>query len=347
MRYSTLTLLDRRRLYLTGLTTILFLIIGLIFAQRVFALTISPVRMEIAGDPGQTLRGEIELFNEQGEAKTFYSSSQNFEARGESGAPYFLPDMNTGLASWINVQDSVVLKTDERQTISYTIQIPQGTEAGGYFAAIFWGTSPPGQQGGEQVSVSGKLGMLILLSVIGELKEGGGLLDLKIDEGSRVVSFFPITFAYRFSNDGSGRVQPIGELKIKNLFGLTAATLNANSGNGNVLPGSIRKFKVVWAEKNQEESAVVSVEKEDNRGFFFAAGNQWRNFALGPYKAEVSLSYGKDNKTADASFWFFVIPWQLLSIILAILAIMGFVGIIGLKKYNRWIIAKATQIQKK
>lgn len=320
---------------------VLILAFGLIFVQPVFALTISPVRMEIAGDPGQTLRGEIELFNEQGEAKTFYSSSQNFEARGESGAPYFLPDTNKGLASWIKVQESVVLKAGERKTIPFTIQIPQGTEGGGYFAAIFWGTSPPGRQGGEQVSVSGKLGMLILLSVTGELKEGGGLLDLKIDEGRRVVSFFPITFAYRFSNDGSGRVQPIGELKIKNLFGLTAATLNANSGNGNVLPGSIRKFTVVWAEKNQEESAVVSVEKEENRGFFFAAGNQWRNFALGPYNAKLTLTYGQDNKTAEATYRFFAIPWQLLSVIIVILAVIGFFGYLGLKKYNRWIISKA------
>lgn len=312
----------------------------------VLALTISPVRMEIAGDPGQTLRGEIELFNEQGETKTFYSSAANFEARGDSGAPYFLPDTTKGLASWITVQDNVVLKADERKIIPYTIQIPHGVEAGGYFAAIFWGTSPPGRQGGEQVSVSGKLGMLVLLSVTGELKEGGGLLDLKIDEGSRVVSSFPITFAYRFSNDGSERVKPTGELKIKNLFGFTTATLNANSGNGNVLPGSIRKFKVVWAEKNQEKSAVVPLPSqtegsEENQGFFSTVGNQWHNFALGLYTAKLNLTYGNDNKTAETSYRFFVIPWQLLSIIVFILAIFGIGGRFGIKRYNRWVIKKA------
>lgn len=181
MIYPTLTLLDRRRLYLTGLTTILFLIIGLIFIQPVFALTISPVRVEISGDPGQTLHGEMELLNEQQESKTFYSSTANFEARGESGAPYFLPDANTGLASWINVQDkNVVLKAGERKTVPFTIQIPQGTEAGGYFAAIFWGTSPPQTHGGgQQVAVGGKLGVLILLSVTGEIKQGGVLWILK------------------------------------------------------------------------------------------------------------------------------------------------------------------------
>lgn len=196
------------------------------------------------------------------------------------------------------------------------------------------------------MSVSGKLGMLILLSVTGELKEGGGLLDLKIDEGHRIVSSFPITFAYRFSNDGSERVKPTGELKIKNLFGFTTATLDANSGNGNVLPGSIRKFKVVWAEKKQEKLAVVPLPTqtegaEEGQSFFSTLGNQWRNFAIGPYKAEVNLSYGKDNKTADTSFWFFVIPWQLLSIIALVLAVLGLGGWFGLKKYNRWIIKKA------
>jgi len=313
----------------------------------VFALTISPVRMEISGDPGQTLHGQIELFNEQDETKTFYSSAANFEARGDSGAPYFLPDTNKGLASWVKVQESATLKAGERTEIPFTIQIPAGTEAGGYFAAILWGTSPAGQQSGQQVSVSGKLGVLILLSVKGEIKEGGGLLDLKIEESGRFVNSLPIKFVYRFSNDGSERVKPAGELKVKNLLGFTTVTLNANPQSGNVLPGSIRKFSVIWAEKNQEKSAVVSLPTtEESSGFFAAVKNQWKNFALGPYKAELDLSYGKLSEAeatnkAEASYRFFVVPWQLLSIIVVILGIIGFLAFVGLKKYNRWIIKKA------
>jgi hypothetical protein len=328
------------------LATILFFGIGLMLIQPVFALTISPVRMEIFGDPGQTLNGQIELFNEQSETKTFYSSAANFEARGDSGAPYFLPDTNKGLASWVGVQESVTLKAGERTEIPFTIKIPAGVEAGGYFAAVLWGTSPAGELGG-QVSVSGKLGVLILLSVKGEIKEGGGLLDLKIEEGGRFVNSLPIKFAYRFSNDGSERVKPDGELKVKNLFGFTTVTLNANPQSGNVLPGSIRKFSIVWAEKNQEKSAVVSLPTtEKSPGFFAAVKNQWKNFALGPYKAELNLTYGKLSEAeatnkAESSYRFFVVPWQLLSIIIFILAIAGFIGWFGLKKYNRWIIKKA------
>ena len=348
MRYFLLASLDRRHVCLTGLAIILFFGIGLMLIQPVFALTISPVRMEISGDPGQTLGGTIELFNEQDETKTFYSSTANFEARGDSGAPYFLPDTNKGFASWIKVQESIDLKTGERTKIPFTIQIPAGVEAGGYFAAVLWGTSPAVQQGG-QVSVSGKLGVLILLSVKGEIKEGGGLLDLKIEEAGRFVNSLPIKFIYRFSNDGSERVKPAGELKIKNLFGFTTATLNANPQSGNVLPGSIRKFSVVWSGENKQDKTAATAPEEtakDGQGFFAAVKNQWKNFALGPYKAELNLTYGKLSEAeatnkAEASYRFFAVPWQLLSIIIVILGIVGFLAFVGLKKYNRWIIKKA------
>jgi len=332
------------------LAIILIFAVGLIFIQLVLALTISPVRMEIAGDPGQTLHGFLELFNEQDETKTFYALAANFEARGETGAPYFLPDTDKGLASWITVQESVTLTAGERKTIPYSIQIPPNTEAGGYQAAILWGTAPAPQDAG-QVAIGGRLGMLILLSVTGELKEGGvgGLLDFKIDEGERVVNALPITLSWRFSNEESERVRPEGEIRIKNLFGLTSATLDANPQKGNVLPRSIRKFSSVWAVRGQDKTVtptlVEEVAEKEGQGFFAAAKNQWSNFAFGPYKAELNLSYGKlieteATKTAEASFRFFVIPWQLLSIMVVILGVIGFLGMLGIKKYNRWIISK-------
>lgn len=354
MRYFACPVVNRR-FYFGALATIIFCGVAIVFSQSAFALTISPVRMEISGDPGQTLLGEIELFNEQDETKTFYSSSQNFEARGESGAPYFLPDTNKGLASWIRVQESVALKAGERKAIPYSIQVPQSAEAGGYFAAILWSISPLQQQEGGQVTIGGKLGMLILLSVTGETKEGGGILELKTDAGKFLTSL-PITFIYRFSNDGSQRAKPEGRLKVKNIFGGTAATLNANPSLGNILPKSIRKFEVIWKTKSQDDfdeftkvkqQYIKDTEEEKVEGFFGAVRSEWKNFAFGPYKAELDFTYGQEQKTAEASFRFFVFPWHLLSIIFGILAILGFLGVVALKKYNRWIISKAVQIQKK
>lgn len=339
------------------LITILFLGGFWFISPYAQALTVSPPRMELAGNPGTNVVGEFTLFNEQDETKTMYSSFENFEARGESGAPYFVGCKQGGLCSWIKTDSQVTLKPGERKIIPFSVAIPQNAEPGGHFAAVFWGSTPPQAQEGGQVAIGAKVGILLLLKVAGETEEAGGLLEFRTD-GGRILTSLPITFTYRFSNDGGDRIKPEGTITIKNTFGFTSAIVDANKGEGNVLPGSVRKLTALWHSRGQkigdltkkEELALfakVSEGDKEKKGFFEQAGAQWSNFALGPYNAKLNIIYGKDNKTAEASYRFFIIPWQLLSIIVLILAILGLGGWFGLKKYNRWIIAKAMQIQKK
>ena len=65
--------------------TTLILLLTTSIATTAYALTVSPAKIEVIADPGQTVRGEIELFNEQEETKTFFASYENFESRGDSG----------------------------------------------------------------------------------------------------------------------------------------------------------------------------------------------------------------------------------------------------------------------
>ena len=308
------------------------------------ALTISPVKMEISGDPGQTLQDKLVLFNEEKDTKTLYSSVENFESRGESGAPFFLPE-RIGLATWIKTQEQVTLKPKEEKTIPFSVIIPKNAEPGGHFAAILWGMTPPDATKGGQVAIGGRLGVLILLRVSGEVKEGGGLLDFGGKDKQKFFSSLPITLAYRFNNTGGNRVVPQGEIKIKNLFGFTSANIPANKNEGSVLPGSARKFEVVWAPLEIPSGGTatqgdLSLSGQGEAGFWPAVKTQWREFHFGWYTANLNLTWGAANQTANATYSFFVIPWQLLLIIFVILAIVGFLGIWVIKKYNRWIISK-------
>lgn len=326
--------------------TILIVVIAGI-ASPVFALTVSPARVEITGDPGATFQGEIELFNEQEGVRTFFTTFENFEPSGDSGAPRFI-GAKSGLATWIKTENKVVLESGKRSVVPFSIAIPKTAAPGGYFAAIFFGSQEPGAQAGGQVSVGGKIGVLVLLRVSGEVVEGGGLLEFStkpLDKASggeeqRFFTTLPIAFTYRVNNTGGDRVVPLGEIKIKNTLQLTSATLLANKNEGSILPNSVRKFEVVWG---QEPQVISGTEQEITTGFFEMAGRQRREFHLGWYTARLNLVWGVTNQTANQSYSFFVIPWQLLLIIFVILFIVGFLGKIGLKKYNRFIITQATQ----
>ena len=310
---------------------------AIFFPLNAEALTVSPVRLEITGDPGATVQGELFLFNEQESTKTFYSSFENFEPSGDSGTPYFIGAQD-GLATWLQTDSQIILESGERLTVPFSITIPQNAEPGGYFAAIFWGSQPPSQDGG--VSIGGKIGVLILLRVSGEIEESGGLLNFNGKDKQKFFNSLPVTFEYRLNNTGGDRVVPLGEIKIKNTFRFTSATLLANKNEGSVLPGSARKFSVVW-----ENETPKSTEENTESGFFSTALNQLKDFHFGWYTANLSLVWGKTSQTAQAAYNFFVIPWQLLVLAAAILIFLWFTGRIFLKKYNRRIIEQALRNQ--
>ncbi|MCX6733892.1 MAG: hypothetical protein NTX63_03695 [Candidatus Peregrinibacteria bacterium] len=312
--------------------TLLFLGAVVAMPFQAHALTISPVKMEISGKPGQTVQGELTLFNEEAKTKTLYASTNNFESRGETGTPFFLPE-RTGLATWIKVQDSVVIKSNEEKKIPFSVEIPKTAEPGGYFSAILWATTPPQAKKGSQVGVGGKLGVLVMLKVAGAVKEGGGLLEFGTKDAQNFFSAAPITFAYRFNNTGGDRVVPKGDIMLTN-FGFGGAKLSANEKEASVLPDSARKIEVTWGDEKLASQKA---------GFFGMAGREWSDFHMGWYTAKLNLGWGAaTHKAVVAEYRFFVIPWQLILVIIVVLGAIGFAGTWGLKRYNHWIISKAS-----
>lgn len=300
------------------------------------ALTVSPAKVEIQADPGKTIQGEVELFNEQPDTKKFFTSFENFESRGDSGAPYFTGS-KSGLATWLSVVPEINIATGERIQIPFTVNIPANAKPGGYFAAIFFGSQPPVSTGGGEVSIGGKIGVLILLRVNGEVEESAGLADFSAKDEQRFFISLPIVFEYGFNNTGGDRVVPRGELIIRNTFRLKSAILLANEREGSVLPNSTRRFETMWG----TAPVLNEINEEIQSGFFQTALGQLKNFHFGWYTAKLNLSWGASAQTANASYQFFVLPWQLLIIFLFVLFILWLL----LKRYNRYIITRAARGQ--
>ena len=304
------------------------------------ALTMTPVRFEIRGNPGDVITEEILLVNETEQAASYYSSFSNFEAQGESGSPAFV-EPTDGLGTWMKAgYSSVYLAPRQQKIVPFTITIPQDAEPGGHFAVIFWGTSPGG---GNSVGVGAKTGILVLLSVSGDVKEDAGLLDFKTTDSQFWFSTLPVSMEYRFKNDGGDRVKPDGKITIRNTVFWPTEKLNANPILGNILSNSTRKFKIDWVnyERPEDFVAPTSIFKK----FWSDAGYQWKNFAVGLYSANLKLQYGTHNEVARKTLFFFVFPWQLVLVLIAIFFIIFFGGKKLIKRYNKYIIGKAKLLQ--
>lgn len=328
--------------FLIILGVVLFSLAPFSTRNRAYALT-QPTKVEIDGEPGKVFSGTLELYNEQEQEITFYLSYQNFEARGEGGSPAFLDYDGTGLASWIRTAQNITLKPKERIEFPYEIQIPQDTEPGTYLAAIFFGNTPPQAMEGGQVTIGTKLGTLLFLNLPGATVEGAGVTEFST-EGGNFFSYLPLNLFYRFSNNSVLKVMPFGSVDIKCIFGKTVGTLDANLSKGNVLPNSVRKFVITWDRLKQDnvnekegKTEEVTVKPGEKLSFFDAVKVQMKNFAFGKYTATLNVKYGENlSATKETSFW--VVPWQLLSLVIAALVLIIIIFKSMMKRHNKRLI---------
>lgn len=317
-------------------TPILFVFAFFFFcAQSVAALTLTPVRLEISGDPGEVLNKEMTLINERMTAETYYVSYGNFEAQGETGNPTFV-EAKDDVGTWIEAPESIFLAPGTSKVVPLKITIPKTAEPGGHFGAIFWGTAPTAVAPGE-VSIGAKTTMLVLLRVNGAISEKGGVLEFATKNKQTLYTSLPVEFYYRFENAGTDRIKPAGAVKIRNMIGITAADVPGNPVEGNILPKSVRKFETIW----QGKDGTKLLAEGDDENFFDKVKREYRNFGFGRYTAQLKLTYGADSQVARSTFSFWVLPWHLLIVVLVLLFIVSFVLFEEVRAYNRWIIKKA------
>lgn len=319
------------KFYATFIIATAFMV-ALGFSPKTQALTVSPAVLEISGDAGTTLAGTIKLFNESDQSKTFYTSFENFEPSDDSGAPKFVGAAG-GLATWMSATGSVNLGPKERKEVPFTVAIPSDTDAGGYFSAIFFGTQPPSPEGGI-IAIGGRIGVLTLLRVNGDIPEDGGLLEYGTKDSKGFYTIPPVEFEFRFSNDGGDRVVPRGDIEVKNIYGNVRDVIDANPIEGSVLPASARRFRPAW---NPEGTRP--------KGFMQTVKYQWRNFHLGLYTAELNLGWGFTNQVAQDSVSFFIFPWQLLLVIILLLSILLGVAKFGGKAYKKKLMKQLEKMQ--
>jgi hypothetical protein len=289
-------------------------------------MRVSPVRTDLVIKPGQYKVVTIDVQNVTKAVQTFKVVVNDFVASSdESGAPALLLNGQSndrhGLKRYINAPSSVTVPSNGSKSVNVTVKIPKGTPGGGYYGAVRF--IPGSASSGSNVSLSGSVGSLILVSVPGDVKESLTLAGLDITQSGSVKSVFTsnkgITAAVRVRNDGDVQEQPFGKLQLKKGDKvLQTIEFNDSTPPGNVLPDSVRKFNIPL-------KGIGSI---------------------GKYTVVANLGYGTKGQLLTGSTSFYVIPGTLLllaAIIILVILFLIFVFPKMLRNYNRNVVRKANR----
>lgn len=282
--------------FFTGLLALLLLLgwAPLVLAQEGKAsLSVTPARFDdIRMKPGDAVSDVVKVTNLTDKDAVVTASVEDFQAVGEEGQQTFVnPDQNTtqySMANWVKfAEKSATLKPGEKKSFSFTIDAPKDATPGGHYAALFFSTEPGTTTGGTSaVSLAGRIGALLLVTIEGDFREAGTIEEFST---KKTTYYPPVDFVTRFKNTGTVHVKPQGTIVIKSWTGKQVAQLAVNELGGNVLPGSIRRFESTWNGR----------------------------IGFGKYTADLNMTYGKAGTvTATLSFWLF--PWKEALVILII-----------------------------
>jgi len=296
------------------------------FAQSGQAFSISPPLLDLSADPGKNVTATIKLTNVSSGPLVISSQVNDFGSKNETGEPNIIFDNKEtpySLKNWITPPAGFTLASKETRTVTVPINVPANAEPGGHYAVVrFTGTAKG--EGQNQVSLSASIGSLVLLKVSGDVKQQAVVEEFyaagkKYDK----TSFFetgPIRLIARIKNEGNLHVKPTGTVVVTDSFGKDIATLRMNGDPAkeddtprSILPQSIRRFDTLLNEQN----------------------------LFGRYKAVMNLSYG-DGKTLTSTSYFWVIPYKMIIAIIALLVAIFFALRFGLRRYNAFIVRKAS-----
>jgi hypothetical protein len=288
---------------------IIFLVLGLILclfgsinfarAAEPISLKISPLTYKLTIKKGEDDTQIVSIINPNQVPIKVIAETSDFVQGDEEGSPKFIDKAvgKTTLTQWIDInKEELSLAPNEKRDVPFKISVPADAESGGHYAAIFFKAVPDQAQGG-QITISNRVGSLVLVTVPGEIKSTGEIIEFSAPKYSEKG---PINFVARFKNTGTVHYQLGGTITITNYFGKEVAKLNLPEHI--VLPDSIRRFEAEWPV----------------------------NWSVGRYEAALEMRDG-DGNLRTSNIIFYIFPWKIALAVL-VLVILVIVTIVIVKK---------------
>lgn len=259
-----------------------FALLSITFPAPASAFTISPTLVELTLAPGETGSHTVRVYNESEKSVHVTSDVMNMEFGNESGESSFvLPKTNDdGLASWITWVAPFEVAPGESVDLPVNVSVPESAIPGTYAVALLFN---PNEQSDGEVGIIGKTGPVILVTVTGEVRNEGRLLEFNLLNEGDWLEHRPNQFNVSVENTGTVYFVPTGSITIQNMLGQSIERLIVNPDDRKVLPSWRRSF---------------------------ITENTQSDFSVGRYVATLDLQLGDEKISKSFVYW--IVPWKLL-----------------------------------
>jgi hypothetical protein len=254
-------------------------------------------------------------------------SLKKFKADGATGQPQ-LADREAAdtYFDWVSFSPArFTAEPQQWKEVAMTIKVPSDAALGYYLAPVFsLDTAGQDKPEANASQLQGATAVLVLLDVQvpGEKKQ---LEISSFSANKKLYEYLPANFTVKIKNSGDIHLKPAGSIFITK-GKKTIATLNINPNGGNILPKSSRNFETAWSDGfpvfevkrvNNEIQTGKDGKPIQELKWNFAHANRLR---FGHYTAHLIMTYdnGERDVPVEASVSFWVVPWGLILLIIAI-----------------------------
>lgn len=316
-------------------------------------LTTSPVATSITGKPGSTTTTTLQVENNESFAVTINVELETFQAYGSSGAAQMVPfSKDDPSSSWVHLSaNSFVAQPGVWNSIKMTIDLPSNAGLGYYYAVIF---KPQINTVAQKLgsTIKGGNAILVLVNALSN-NESPQIAVTNFSADKKLYEYLPATFNVTIKNTGNIFLAPTGDIYISKSSNFTNSidTIPVNATGGNVLADTSRVFTQQWvdgfpvyAPKTIDGQKITNKkgQVEQVLKWNFSNANRIR---FGKYYAKLVLVYSNGSRdvpiVATVSFW--VIPWKILSIVLAVIILT----LVGLYVSGHKLAARTFRLSKK
>ncbi len=283
---------------------------GCVFAQQELSIGMAPNSLLLTLKPGEKYSGDITIWN-LGQSNTQYTISidgfRQIENKAgtairvskeeEKNSPY-------SASSWIttNKQD-ITLIPNKNEKLLFEIKVPLDIAHGEYNAMISFisQTNQESSTTGAQTTLSS--GVPILIKIGDNFVEQAQLLDFSTSK--KIYEKPNLDFHTQIKNLGNTHISPVGEIILTNIFNQEVGRIQFNPNRKSILRENTGSYETNWSTRQ-----ILSKENK---------------IILGPIKANLTITYreyqpGFAPLTAEISFW--IIPWRIILIIIAITTLL-------------------------